>query len=193
MSSLSSGQMYHALRLHFTSKYDFFKYQGKTRIKTISNSHLEIFGMLDRRYSTDLQNFYVSNLIENPKIWIGELLSNDCDKIFKEWNKKNSNLTYIYKQDIINLLEEVSDINDLILIKDDFPLLMQKVMQEKIQLETLLIMNSVLRFFPLWNRDIKDDIFWPGFKNKCFKYYPFLKFNKDDMKSILKNEVKKLI
>lgn len=191
MSALESGNLYNALKLHFNDdKYNFFKYNGKTRIRVIPSHHLEIFGILNDRYKQNLRNFYISNFLIDSKVWIGDLLSEECDSIYKEWNKRNNNLTYIYKNNIITLMSEISDVNDLILVKDDYPLLLKRVFQEKISLETLLITNSIIKFFPIWNRDIKEDIIWPQFKKKCIKYFPFLSFDKDKMTEILKTEVK---
>lgn len=145
---------------------------------------------MNDRYKQNLRNFYISNFLIDSKVWIGDLLSEECDSIYKEWNKRNNNLTYIYKNNIITLMSEISDVNDLILVKDDYPLLLKRVFQEKISLETLLITNSIIKFFPIWNRDIKEDIIWPQFKKKCIKYFPFLSFDKDKMTEILKTEVK---
>lgn len=191
MSSFSAGTLYNSLKLHFNDdKYDFFKYHGKTRIGAITNSHLEMFRILDQRYGENVQNFYVANFLIDSKIWIGDLLSDEADKNYKDWNKRINNLTYIYKNNIISLMDEVSDLNDLILIKEDYPLFLKRVMQERVCLETLLITNSILKFFPRWNKDIKDDIIWPQFRKKCIKYFPFLHYDKCKMKEILKTEAK---
>jgi len=192
VSALNSANLYNALKLHFNDdKYDFFKYKGKTRIRQIPNHHLEMFGILNNRYGEKLQDFYIANFLIDSKVWIGDLLSNECDSNYKEWNKKINNLTYIYKNNIIELMDEVTDLNELLYVNDDYPLLLKRVLQEKVSLESLLITNSILKFFPMWNKNIKDDIIWPHFRKKCVKYFPFLSFDKDKMTEILKIEAKK--
>jgi hypothetical protein len=129
--------------------------------------------------------------LENPKIWVNDLLSEESDDVYRTFLNKKESLTYSFKNDIICLFEETENLNDLILVNKDFPVLMKRTMQKRINIETLLIMNSILKFFFMWDNNIKDEIVWKDFRLKCIKYFPFIKFDKDKMKEILKTEVKK--
>lgn len=194
MTPTQAGNLYNSLKLHFTSeKYDFFKYSGKTKIKFIPQNQIYVFDKLSKKYDNQLIYFYISNFLENPNIWIHELNSENSDEIFRKWLKKNESLTYIFKNEIDDLIQEYEDLNQILIVKKEFPILMKKVLQQKISLETLLIMNSMLNFLPNWDRKINDEIIWNSFKLKCIKYFPFLKFDKVKMKNILKSEVKKMV
>ena len=63
-------------------------------------------------------------------------------------------------------------------------------MHGKVAIETLVILNDLLNFFPVWEKKIIDDIVWPELKNKCEKYKPFLFYDKNKMKNILQEKIK---
>jgi hypothetical protein len=42
----------------------------------------------------------------------------------------------------------------------------------------------------MWEKEIYDDIVWPNFKMKCVKYRPFLYYEKEKFKEILKEKIK---
>jgi len=191
--SIEAGKIYNALKLHFNSEeYDFIKYNGKTRIKFIPQPQLYAFQKLNSRYGDELKNFYIANLLENPNVWIFDLLNQECDDIYKIWKKKQESLGYIFKNDISLLLEE-GDFNKIFLVDKTFPPLMRLVQQKRINFETLLILDDILKFIDKWNRHIKEELIWKAFFMKCVKYKPFLIFDKDKFKKVLKEEVKRML
>jgi hypothetical protein len=42
----------------------------------------------------------------------------------------------------------------------------------------------------MWSKKITDDVVWPAWKRRIEKYTPFIEFDKDKMKSILKESLK---
>jgi hypothetical protein len=193
MSALDAYKLYNALKLHFsTEDYDYFKYSGRTRSKFLPENQFHTFEKLYKKYNNDLETFYVSNFVENPKAYVFDLLSEESNERYIHFLKKNESLTYLFKQDTLSLIDGNEDFNSIFIPSKDHPILMKEVLKERVNLETLLILNSILRFFPNWNKSMKDDIIWKSFKLKCIKYFPFMKFDKDKMKTILKTEVKKL-
>jgi hypothetical protein len=194
MSSVyEAGSLYNSLKLHFNNEnYNFLKYNGKTKCKFIPENQFYIFQKLEKRYGENLKYFYVSNFLENPKIWINDLLSQEADDVYKNWQKKKESLGYIFKNDISLIFEDRDNLNDVLLVKKDFPILMKMVMQKKVSLETLLILDDILQFIKVWEKKINDELIWKGFRLKCIKYKPFLIFDTDKMKTILKQEVKRL-
>ena len=65
-----------------------------------------------------------------------------------------------------------------------------EVMEKNITIESFVILNNILNFFPSFDKKIEDDIIWPNFRTKCQKYEPFLEYNKSKLKLILKEKVK---
>jgi hypothetical protein len=42
----------------------------------------------------------------------------------------------------------------------------------------------------MWDKKISDTIVWPSMRNKFVKYAPFIDYDKDKFKSILKETLK---
>jgi hypothetical protein len=187
--------LWNALKLHFTSEsYDYFRYNGKTNVSKqtfTTNKSKYQFYKLSRKYDLEeLKNFYIANFIQGKGDWVGDLLQ-DGDENYTKWQKTQQSLTYTFENDIIVLLDKVENPNDLLVVRNnEFPKLMQYTTQGDITLETLIILNDLMNFFPMWEKEIYDDIVWPSFKTKCVKYKPFLHYDKEKFKQILKEKIK---
>jgi hypothetical protein len=188
--------MFNALKLHFTSdSYDYFKYNGKTNVskQTFSTRKDKYsFYRLSRKYDLmNLREYYVANFLTGGVQWIGDILGPDAEENYKKWQKRMQSLTYTFESDIIKVMDQVDNPNELLIVKQNqFPKLMMFATQGDITLETLIILDDLMNFFPMWEKQIYDDIVWPNFKIKCVKYKPFLHYDKEKFKQILKEKIK---
>ena len=193
-SGYAAFTMYNSLKLHFTStSYDYFKYHGKTNVSTstfLKRKDKYTFYKLSRKYNVEeLRDFYVANFLEGDK-WVGDMLK-DGEDIYKKWQKTQQSLTYSFENDIVYLLSNGGSPDEMLEVKaNSYPLLMKFVQLGQVKLETLVILNDILNFFPMWDKKIDDDIIWPDFKMKCLKYTPFLNYDKTKYKKILKEKIK---
>jgi len=187
--------MYNSLKLHFTSSnYDYFKYHGKTNVSAVTflkRKDKYTFYKLSRKYSLEeLRNFYVANFLEGDK-WVGEMNNADGEEVYRKWQKTQQSLTYTFENDIMYLLANGGSPDEMLLVKpNEYPLLMKMVQLKQVSLETIVILNDILNFFPMWDKKIDDDIVWPDFRMKCLKYTPFLHYDKNKFKEILKEKIK---
>jgi hypothetical protein len=187
--------LYNSIRLHFTSKtYDYFKYNGKTNVTKDTFAKKKdkfTFYKLSRKYSlTDLKMFYVANFLEKTDGWVNDLLSQDAEENYVKWQKVNQSLTYMFSNDLDKLLDLVDNPSDLLKVKsNEYPKLLLNVMSKFTHIETLIIMNDILNFFPMWEKKIDDTYIWPNFKMKCEKYLPFISYDKTKFKKILKDKI----
>ena len=184
--------MFHALKLHFTGSYDYVKYNGKTNVSKQSFSIRKdkfTFYRLSRKYSLDeLRNYYISNFIVQQVNWVGDITGPDNEENYKKWQKRIQSLTYQFESDIIYVLDNHNDIFKV--ESGNYPKLLVETMHGKVAIETLVILNDLLNFFPMWEKKISDDIVWPELKTKCEKYKPFLFYDKNKMKNILQEKIK---
>lgn len=185
--------IYQSLKLHFTREsYDFFKYQGKSRISLTSFENRKDkwhFAKLSRKFTNkdELITFLVSNFLEDDKTWVGSLLEPTSETIYQQRKKVIQSLSYIFENDCRNLFEGVSNPNDIIKVIDgDHPVLLKKTMQKVTQIETLCVLNKILNFIPSWTKQISDTIIWPNYRMKLLKYSDFLQFDTNRYKLILK-------
>jgi len=188
--------IFQALKLHFTTdNYDFFKYHGKSKISVNS---FEIrkdkyhFYKLSRRLPNkeELILFIVANLIHNDNLWVGDLLTEESETIFRERQKVIQSLSYTFENDCRRILDGVSDPNEILQSDDgDYPILLRKTLQKDIQIETLCILNLILNFFPMWTKKIEDTIRWPAYRRKVLKFAAFLTYDDVKYKSLLKKVI----
>lgn len=178
---------YLALKNHFTKEsYDFFKYGGKGKASQTSfevRKDKYFFHKLSKH--KDVANYIVANILLKDNLWVGDLINDDeSNDIYTEWLKRQQSLSYIFK----NQLEKLDDdLNKNILVEDgQHPHLLNLYKKKIISDETLIILNSILGFFKYWDKNISEEVIWPRLKIKLVKYEPFISFDKNKMKVILK-------
>jgi hypothetical protein len=190
-SGLAVYMMYNALRLHFTTdSYDYFKYNGKTNTTKesfLTHKNKYAFYRLSRKHTLeDARDFFVANFLVNDSKWVGELLTEEAEEIYMAWKKRNQSLFYQFESDTQYLLDNF-DAHDIIKPVDgSFPVLLMQIMRKKVALETLVIMNNLMNFLPMWEKKIDDDIVWPMWQRKIKKYTPFVVYDKMKYKNKLK-------
>jgi hypothetical protein len=195
-SGFSAFAMFNALKRHFaTDSYDYFRYHGKSNVtadKFTNRKDKYSFYKLSRKYRLeDLKNFYVANLLEKDVNWIGDINNLEGEETYKKWQKRTQSLTYRFEQDIIGLLNDTQSPNEMLVVDDgQYPVLLKNVMYNTIAVETLVILNDIMNFFPMWDKKISDTIVWPTMKKKFVKYTPFIDYDKNKFKSILKEILK---
>jgi len=187
-SGYESFCLYQALKLHFTSEsYNFMKYHGKTNVTKdtfMKRKDKYTFHKLSRKYSLDeLRNYILGNMIYGKAGWIGEMTEDS----YMKWQKINQSLTYVWKNDIVYLMDQVASPTELITVKNgEYPKLLTETMQENIAFETLVILDDILGFFEMWSKKISDDVIWPNIRIKALKYKCFLSYDKNTFKNYLK-------
>jgi len=187
-SGYESFCLYQALKLHFTSEsYNFMKYHGKTNVTKdtfMKRKDKYTFHKLSRKYSLDeFKNYILSNIIYGKAGWIGEMTEDS----YMRWQKINQSLTYVWKNDIVYLMDQVASPTELITVKNgEYPKLLTETMQENIAFETLVILDDLLGFFEMWSKKISDDVIWPNIRIKALKYKCFLSYDKNTFKNYLK-------
>lgn len=195
MTPFQAGEMFFALRLHFTREsYDYFKYHGKTTInpKTFElRSDKFIFAKLTRLYRTpeEYRDLVVANCLHDPHVYSRMLLSSDAQACYLAYRKIHESFSYVVEQDIQRLFEERGDINWWLRADGEFPPLLRAVWTQRITMETLLAMNRVCEFLPFWERTIRDTIRTPAFLSRCRKYDPFVTVDVPKTKTLLRKWV----
>lgn len=194
MTGYEAFTIYNALKLHFTNeKYDYFKYNAKSRTSIDSfekrKDKYYFYKLSRQQKQEDYIQFLVSNFVEKPEVWVGELLVDDAVQIHKKRMAVIQSLTYKFRNDCNKLKMIVDEPNNLFQTKGDYPVLLTSSLQKDIELETLCILNSLINFFPLWKKKINDTIHWPNFYMKCIKYTPFIEFDRKKFKQIALEEL----
>jgi hypothetical protein len=192
MTGYECFALYQALKLHFTSNsYDFFKYEGKTRVTVSSfekRNDKYHFYKLSRKYHNRevLLDFMVANFLDNEKLWIGDLLLDDAEMVYMKRQKFLQSLSYAFENDCRIIFDGTCTPNDNLTTDGGYPILLVNALRKEINIETLCILNMILNFLPMWKRKINDDIIWPEFCKKVEKYTPFIPKDIEKYKKILR-------
>ena len=192
MTGYEAFSLYESLKLHFNKDtYDFFKYNGKTNITVTSFENRKDkyhFYKLSRKYSDkqDLTDFIVANLMVSERLWVGDLLCEDAEVRYRARKKTLQSLSYVFENDCRTIFDGVKDPNEVIKTEGDYPVLLLKALRKEITMETLVILNRILNFFPMWDKKLTDTIRWPDFRRKCEKYAAFLPQDVVKYKMLLK-------
>lgn len=197
MTGYESFCIYNAVKLHMTTdSYDFFKYNGKSNISVDAFERRKdkyYFYKLSRKYSNQDEYvlFLISNFLNDDKVWAGNLLQEEAESLFRKRQRVIQSLAYIFENECKDLFENVEDPNDLLKVIEEYPMLLTNCLHDKISIETLCILNSILNFIPMWTKKIKDDLFWPTYRRRIIKYTSFLPVHDVKYKMILKKVITK--
>ena len=175
---------YLALQRHFTSDYNYFKYNGKIRASEESflrRNDRFFFRKLSKKYNKEeLVDFYVSNFIISNN-WVGNLVSQESEDNYVQYKRRRESLSYHFDVELRWVIDHCRDrnleLNKLLLVEDNnHPLLLKFLLQKKISIDTLIIMDSVLKFLSHWDDNL-DDIVWEEKKRLIIKYNKFLTYD----------------
>lgn len=177
---------YLALKNHFSRPdYDYFKYNGKIKsnLDSFEKRKDKLFFQKLAKHP-DVHNFLVANLSENEKHWIRDLAySEDAEKTYRNWLKKQQSLTYIFKQELSKLDDNFN--NNFNCKSNEHPLLLKKFLGNEISLETLRLLLEFTGAKKHWNSKMQYDLVYDMIRAKVEKYSPFIKADKEKLKKIV--------
>ncbi len=187
-------QTYLSMKSHFTNpKYDFIKYGGKSRATMASFNKRKDkywFEKTSRKYSDEeVLNFLLANFVttDNPQnLWIGEII-NSGERNYADWMRRKQSLTYLFKEQLNELLSE-NDLETVFNCSKGHPPLLKKYLGGEISLETLTILEKVFSFVKNFDKKLDDPV-WESVSLKIKKYIPFININVFQYKSILRDIV----
>ena len=184
-------QSYLSMKSHFTNrKYDFFRYGGKSRATMASFNKRKDkywFEKTSRKYSDDeIVNFLLANFVttDNPKnLWIGEII-NSGERIYSDWMRRQQSISYLFKEQSNELLEN-DNLEKVLECKKGHPIILKRFLGGDICLETFVIFDIIFAFSEKFDKKLKDPV-WETVSLKIKKYKPFLNINVFQFKKILR-------
>ena len=180
-----------AMKLHFESdSYEAPKYNYKTSAKPQSffkRRDKYHFAKLGRKFDepNELIDFFTAQFTASDKSWVGDMLQDE--EKYTEWQKRQQSLTYNFEQDINKLAEEAGTFDDIftILEGNNYPLVIEKYMQEEISLETVVVLDRLTGFMRRADRSITETIVWPDVSKRIRKYGLLLRFDMNRMRKVI--------
>jgi len=192
MEAYDAYKIYHALKLHFNSEYDYNKYNGKAKVTVdsyLKRKDRPFFARVARKYITphNTKEFFVSNFIVNPKGWIGDF--NEQNHI--DYRKRVESLGYNYQSQLSELFTKVKKFDDIFYVEEgQHPLLLKQHLAKKVSLESMCILQDLLDYCKYWNDDINEKYVWPAQEKLIKNYLRVLTFNKESCKMVTMQTIK---
>ena len=128
--------MYCALKAHFNSDYDFFKYGGKTKISR--NSFFKrkdrfFFVKLSRKYKeySDIRNYLIANFVIERRGYV----ANFTEENYENWLDRRNNFDDIFTKEMLPLIKNFEPLFEVRV--NSHPKLLQEYLGKRVSLETL--------------------------------------------------------
>jgi hypothetical protein len=177
-----------AIKMHFSGSYDAIKYRFKTRATQKSywgRSDKYQLTKIGQRFKKqdDIVQYFVAHNLKGTK-WVGDMIRDE--QTYSDHVKRIESLSYNFK----NELDELSEysLDGLIgMYKNNYPVIIDKYLDDTVSIETVCILNSITGFIDDANRKITETILWPEIYNKVIKYEPFLNIDKPKFTKIVLN------
>jgi len=191
-------QIYHALDLHLnTASYDVFKYGGRTNVK---EGHFATRKDKARYeyWATKLGNerkagkFCIANFVHGDQAWIWQPYDQADDAVTR-WTAIKESMTKVFKDDLKRMngiMTEHKLGHDALFDKTPsgrHPPIWQMINSKIITPETAIILDKEdISFFDKLTTLGQNDPYLTERVTKLKKYAPFVRYNTDTIKPILK-------
>lgn len=189
-------KIYLAVKNHFTTdSYDFSKYGGRVTARLESftkRSDRYFFHKLSKRFNErDILDYFVSNFAVDSRKWVGNLINNEGTENYTKFKKYKESFDYHFRNDCVSIRNDLDSRG--ISFDDGFhvhsgqhPRVLRLLIQKKIHLQTAIILDTVLSYSKVWNKEIDEKIVWPEIHKRLLKLKPFVQYNGTTAKLIMK-------
>jgi hypothetical protein len=197
MSPFEGFQLYMALKAHFNQKtYDYFKYNGKTKHVSIDsfNKRKDRYFFAKLAKHTDPRGLIISNMLIDRSLWVGDLVTSpNSEQIWTDWRKNRQALTYHFTTQIAKaIISNNFSVEQLIRADTGYPEIHTLYLNGEISAETLVVFTDCVRCYRYWDKQLKDDLLWDQIGSMIIKYAPFLEYDSNACKIIIKKYDKQL-
>lgn len=187
LSAFDTYCLYLALKNHFSREsYDFFKYNGKTNANKesfMSRRDRFYFQKVSRLYNDEeMQDVFVSNFLKD-KTWIGDMVDSEAQNSLLDYRKRHQSLSYVFSNELDILFSKETPEKVFKSTRNSFAPILTYIIREDVSMETAVILDRYIGFSKNF-----DNLF-EKHRMKIQKYTPFVKFDKNKMKVILKEKL----
>ena len=190
LTPFGAYQLYMAIRSHFmTDSYDFFKYKG--RMSKLNpdvyqkRQDKQYFEMVSRQLQLkQLRDLYISHFLVD-RYYPADFIMDDAQDVYNNHLKQIQSLTYRFKEDL-DKLSENGLAKSFKVSEREYPHIVLLHMRNVISIETMVVLDDLVHYLDKFDTFYNDDYIWRRVSRKIKKYKPFLKYDKEKMKHILK-------
>jgi|ERR1035437_1417797 hypothetical protein len=162
-------EVYTAVNLHFTTdRYDFFKYDGKTRVNETSflkRKDKWFFEKMAAKCNNDEMaiGFCVSNIVAGKKY----IRAYDM-KVYHDWIAYRDSMSYKFKEELNKYLDRKKTATEPLI------LLLEMLYSKEVSYEFVILFNQTMRGELYSELDKTDNFLWLELKKELMQYQPFI-------------------
>jgi len=186
-ASFDAYVTYLAIKRHFTTKnYDYYKYNGKVKANIDSfaaRNDAFFFSKLSKKQ--DHINLILANVIDEPKIWVRDIVSDEGEQRYNKWKKKIDSLGYTFSNEMAILKDDYK--SNFIVSNGQHPYLITLFLQKKLSMETFTILTHSANIFAYWEENMSDKFIAQDIIDTSRKYKPFLNYEVLRFNTLVKN------
>lgn len=186
MEPIEAYQLFQSIKWYYEkASYDYFKYGGRVSIKQDTFDRRRdkyFFHKLSKK--DDLEFFLASNLFRDSTNWVGDILTAEHTRYYRE----RKGIVASLKEHVKNDLSRYDSFEDACVITNgEYAKIIIDYLANKIQPETLVILNDICgsTIFPYWEKECNDRFVWPTTQERIRKYGKFLDYDKNKYKNLL--------
>jgi len=176
--------LYLAIKLHFTREsYDAFKYKFKVKKVDFTKQKAKyLYNKLAKHENP--QGLLISNLSVNTGIWVGRLFEQEAKDRYSNWKRYQESQTYLFNEE----LKTIDHFGFTYTVGSDIlPDALKMYLKKKMSLDTITIANDFFHMIPRWDQGgLTGNPVWDEVRFKIKKYRPFITYNREAIKNILK-------
>jgi hypothetical protein len=199
MKGYDAYRKYVAIKLHFQTDYDYFKFAGKakaSRESYESRRDKHIFDKMAKVYDEQqYELLLVANFLDGTDAWIGNIASDQGRQKYLSLKKRLQSLQYEFRQNMEHIQSSIDSgfvgSFDVLFKRDgddtSWPPIIDMLTQQDITLESFIIMNKILNFLPKISSSIEEDLVWPEIHKLITKYSPFVRVDLKPFRAIMKS------
>ena len=178
MNGLQAYTSYLAVRNHFKSDYDYFKYNGKIKVNEdkfrTRRDHYQ-FEKLARIYDKEkFVQYLVANFIHDEDYILG-MSQGRAMMNHKKLQKNIESFNYQFKEDIQTLRDYHSQFDSLFMTGADgevHPLAFKLYLRDKLNINTLVVLDKLINYSSVWSK--QENTMLNDFLFILKKYTPFM-------------------
>jgi hypothetical protein len=196
MNAYEAYKKYIAIKTHFSSKYDYFKYNGKMKIPYetfLKRKDKFFFEKLAKKHNEEeIEEILFANFVFKDDFWIGQ---GDNLDVYENWKKQIRSFSYNIKKDISTIIEYCESSNKkfihLYKVGNYYPDILNLYNQKQISIEFMVVSDYIFNYINYWRKYYENDMILEHQINKIEKYKPFLlkKIDKEKTKELIKKEL----
>jgi hypothetical protein len=141
------------------------------------------FQKMSRMYDHDeMRDAFVSNILKD-KTWIGDMLDEEARSNFLDYRKRHQSLSYTFSNELDVLFTKENPEKVFKTTNSSFAPILTYIIREDVSMETAVILDYFIGFSKNF------DSLFEKHRMNIQKYAPFIQFDKNKMKAMLKDKL----